>query len=171
MPEVASPDDPQAPRSLLDELRQDFAQATDEERLFKRLPTKRAKGRIAVEYRLLKFDEAGVLSSPGTVDFDAVQDTLIKATVQLHWYDPADERADAHGLVPLHVALGIETVGPLQYDKRLTDALGIDFGTAREILLGLFDGNELALSRQYGELGAWSTDTTQEHYQDFVAGS
>lgn len=161
---------PEQVPSRLDEIRAEFAKPLITKRLYKRLPCDAMKNRLAAEYKLLTVAEVDALDDLGDT-ISGASDGLIAALVGLHAHDPNDVRADKRGLVPLHIWLGIPDAGVLLLDKRLTDALGLPFGTSREILLRLFDGNELALKWQSGELGGWSTDTTAEHFQDFTTGS
>lgn len=160
------------PRSRLDELRAAFAQELDEPRLFKRFPTRRnLPVSLAGEFRLLKLDEAGdALEQGGPAD--TAKRILSNAIVCIHAHDPSDDRADGRGMVPLHIWAGVQELGPLQFDKRLTDVLGLPpAGTAGGTLMLLFDDNELSMAELAGALAEWSTDTTNEAYQDFTEGS
>lgn len=159
------------PSSRLEELRAAFAKPLVDKRLWKRLPCEAAGGALVAEYRVLKSEEANDALSKADATLTVAQDTLIASLVKLHAHDPGDERADARGLVPLHEWLGLSDGGPLGFDHRLCDAFGLPKADARDVLLRLFDGNELALITQFGEVGEWSVDTTQESYQDFSAGS
>jgi hypothetical protein len=156
--------------SRLEELRAAFAKPLVEKRLFKRLPCEAAGGKLVAEYRVLKAGEVNE-TLDGTQVVGVASDTLIAALVMLHAHDPKDERADARGLVALHDWLGLSDGGSLGFDHRLADAFGLPKDESRAILLRLFDGNEIALITQCGELGDWTADTTQERYQDFSQGS
>lgn len=154
--------------SLLDDLRASFAAPMQTALLYKRLP---ARGRpLVAEYGLMALDDVmGALDGPESLA--QAQDLLIAALQQVCLHAPDDERADERGLVPLHVAVGREDLGPLKFDHRLCDVLGMPPRAAREIVLDLFDGNEIALAAQATALGEWSEDTRQEHLQDFAPGS
>src|SRR4051812_47096251 len=79
--------------SALDELRAGFAEQAAEGRLYKRLPSARAKHRLVAEYRVLSMPEAStIINGDGTLEDALVP--LAGALVQLHLHSPDDPRAD-----------------------------------------------------------------------------
>lgn len=162
------PHDHDEEMSLLDELRGAFAAPLIDARLYKRLPA-RGQGLVA-EYRVMELDEAlGALDKPENLA--QAQDVLVQALQQIMIHRPGHDDADERGLVPLHVAINRADLGPLKFDHRLCDVLGMPATDARDIVLALFDGNQIALAAQATALGEWSEDTRQEHLQDFGPGS
>lgn len=160
---------PAGNRSRLDQLKAAFAERTEEKRLYKRLP-KPSSVPLVAEYRVLPSKDAQDALRRDS-ELEANEDLLIRALVSLHVHDPAHPAADKRGLVELQRWLEIDAGGPLRFDRRFTDLVGIDPGTAREVCLAVFDGNEIALGAQAAQVMAWMTDTTAEALQDFTTGS
>jgi hypothetical protein len=50
---------------------------------------------------------------------------------------------------------------PVVFDSQLSETLGYDAGSSREVVLGLF-GSEHAIVQQYMKLSAWLTNVTQD---------
>lgn len=159
--------------SRLEALRAEFQKPQTVHRLYKRLPCERAGGNLAAEYRLLTMAEVNEAITGDDVDLPTAAKLLGTALVQLHYHAPEDSRADPRGLVPLHIYLEQEPLGPLGFDKRLVDLLELPVDDHRSVTIQLllFDDNELALGAQSGELSGWSSDTANTAYQDFTTGS
>lgn len=165
-PQAVVPAAQEAPAqpSPLEELRHEFEAAPTPKRLFKRLPAR--KGRLVAEYKPLKLAEANEAIEKGSDP-----SILASALVGIHIADEAHPEAQS-GLVPLGAWAGQPTLDPLRFDHRLAELLpGIPAGTAAEIALALFEGNDLALSMQADQVGKWSADTRREDLQDFAIGS
>lgn len=159
--------EPAAPLSPLEELRAEFQATPVAAKLFKRLPAR--SGRLVAEYRVVDKElVAAVLAKGGDAED---QDLLITALHAIHMRDPKHKLADDRGLVEFGAWAGQDFGGPLRCDDRLTDALGWPRSTARECLLGLFEGNTMALGGQAAEVGVWMTNTHNEALQDFATGS
>jgi hypothetical protein len=154
--------------SPLKELKSEFATPKAPARLFKRLPA--GAGKLVAEYEVIKKGEMEeAVGNEDSVSQDT--DLLIRALVAIHRHAPDHEKANARGLVEFGVWAETDFGGPLRFDNRLAEAAGLENGTAREICLQLFDGNEVALSAQASMLTAWMTDTSEEALQDFTEGS
>lgn len=146
--------------SPLDELRGEYAQTVQKKRLFKRLPSRNE--RLAAEYKPLPLADA-----KKAIENESDPSMLVSALKGIWIFDEAHELANERGLVPLGAWAGKPQLDPLGFDKRLTDLIEIKFGTAAEIALTLFEGNDLALAAQAGELGEWSVKTKRIDLQDF----
>jgi hypothetical protein len=172
MEAFVSVDDPGAPTiegdppavdstpSVLDALRGEFAQQVEEKRLWKRLPARNE--RLVAEYRPLALEDA-----KKAIEKASDPSMLVSSLKGIWISDPENPKANERGLVPLGAYCGQELLDPLAFDKRLTDLLDIKFGSAAEICLDLFEGNDLALAAQAAELGEWSVKTKREDLQDF----
>jgi hypothetical protein len=150
--------------SVLDELQEEFAQEAEDPRLYKVLPAR--KERLIAEYRRLTLDKA-----KQAIAEESDPSMLIETVTGIFIKDKTHEKANKRGLVPLGAATGNPELDPLGFDKRLCNLLKIPVGTAVDVLLFLFEGNDLALSAQAAELGQWSIKTKAEAYQDFENGS
>lgn len=155
-------DGPELQSSVMDELQQEFAQEAEKPRLFKRLPAR--SGRLVAEYRPVKKKQA-----VKAVEKDSDTMLLNLALVDLHVEAPDDERADERGLVKLTVLSGQPELGTLGFDHRLCEILGLKKGSVHDIVMQLFEGNDLALAVQVGEIGEWTADTKKKAYQDFLS--
>jgi hypothetical protein len=149
-----------ATSSRLDAIRAEFAQKVEARRLFKRLPAR--SERLVAEYQPLALADA-------TLAIEQKSDpTMLVSSLKGVWIEePDDPTANERGLVPFGAYCGAPLLDPLGFDKRLTDLLGIPFGSTGAICLALFEGNDLALSAQAAELGEWSVKTKREDLQDF----
>jgi hypothetical protein len=150
--------------SVLDELREEFAQEAEDPRLYKILPAR--KERLVAEYRRLSVEHA-----KRAVMDDDDPTILIESVTGIFIKDKEHEKANKRGLVPFGAWTGNPDLDPLGFDKRLCDLLQIPDGPALSILMFLFEGNDLALGAQAGELAEWSIKTKVEAYQDFGIGS
>jgi hypothetical protein len=146
--------------SALDELRGEFAQQVQVKRLYKRLPARNE--RLVAEYQPL-----GLQDAKKAIEKESDPSMLVSSLKGIWISDPKNPAANERGLVPLGAYCGQELLDPLCFDKRLTDLLGVAFGSAAEICLTLFEGNDLALAAQAAELGEWSVKTKREDLQDF----
>lgn len=153
----------------LDEIRAEFAQVIEEPRLFKRYP--RGTGRLAGEYRPSKKKEVREAAAAENDEY-----LLAECLVRVLRYDP--DRADRStpegkvGLVPLGAYVGKPELDPLRFDNRLAEVLGLtQSGDPKRISLELFEGNDLQLAEQAGEVAQWSLDTHNKAYQDFTDAS
>lgn len=147
--------------SALDELRAAFAAKVAEPRLFKRFPAN--GGRLAGEFKPATKKEVREAAATENDEY-----LLSEALVRVHIEDETNPEANEYGLVPLEVWAKRPELGPLRFDNRLADLLGIPHGSPAEIELALFEGNDLALATQAGEVAQWSLDTHNETYQDFA---
>lgn len=155
--------------SPLDELRAEFAVEAEKPRLFKRFPAR--KGRLAAEYKPLPLKAAKEAQKK-----DRDDDILIASVLRMMIHAPEHPNAisegqPGEGLVPLGQWAGHPELDSLKFDNRLAELLGIPKGTARQIVLALFEGNDLALGVQAGELGTWSGEGYDRELQDFGQGS
>lgn len=155
--------------SPLDELRAEFAQEAAKPRLYKRLPAR--SGRLAAEYKA-----PSLKASKKAQADDSDADILIAGLERIFIYAPEHpdaipEGKDGAGLVPLGTWAGRPDLDPLKFDNRLAELLGIEQGSARQIVLALFEGNDLALGIQAGELGTWAGEGYDKALQDFGGGS
>ncbi|MFZ1927396.1 MAG: hypothetical protein WAU42_14810 [Solirubrobacteraceae bacterium] len=156
-------------RTPLEELQAEFAEEERKPRLFKRFPAR--KGRLAGEYKPLQLKAAKEAQKK-----DRDDDILIASLSRIMIHAPEHSAAilegqPGEGLVSLGVWAGQPDLDPLRFDNRLAELLGIPRGTARQIALSLFEGNDLALGIQAGELGTWSGEGYDKALQDFGAGS
>lgn len=150
--------------SALDELRAEFAKEAEEPRLFKQLP---ARGeRLVAQYKPLPLETA-----KKAIEQESDPTMLIESLIGIFIRDKNHVSANERCLVPLGLWSGQPQLDPLRLDKRLTDLIGIPFGSATQILMALFENNDLALSAQAAELGEWSVKTKSERLQDFAIGS
>jgi hypothetical protein len=147
--------------STLDDLRREFAQKPQERRLFKRLPARNE--RLVAEYQPLSLDDA-----KKAIEKESDPQMLVSSLKGIWIKDEDNPEANERGLMPLGAHVGAPLLDPLGFDKRLTDLLGIPFGSAATICLSLFEGNDLALAAQAAELGEWSVKTKREDLQDFA---
>jgi hypothetical protein len=156
--------------SPLDELRAEFAARRNgaPRRLYKRLPG--GPGILVAEYKVIN-NEMVEETFESDVKLDQDADLLIRALVDIHVAAPKHELADERGLVQFSKWAQQDSGGPLGFDQRLAEAIGIEPGSAREICLALFDGNEIALGAQSAVVSAWMVDTSEEALQDFTVGS
>jgi hypothetical protein len=159
-PATGSPTTVDRTPSVLDSLRSEFAQEVEVKRLFKRLPARNE--RLAAEYQPLALDDA-----QKAIEQQSDPSMLVSSLKGIWLNEPNSDLANERGLVPLGAACEQPLLDPLLLDKRLTDLLGIKFGSSAEICLTLFEGNELALAAQAAELGEWSVKTKREDLQDF----
>lgn len=167
--------EPAATSSALDELRAAFAKRVENPRLLKRLPAPTGTpfaGKLVAEYRVLDTKETKEVFQAED-DRDNNIDALIQALVAIRVHDPKHPNADDRGTVDLTEWAGVDLGGPLRFDKRLLSALGLHLEepTARNIVMRMFEGNELAMGAQAAQVMAWMTDTTEETLQDFAPGS
>jgi hypothetical protein len=153
----ASPD---TTPSVLDALRGEFAQKVEVKRLFKRLPARNE--RLVAEYQPL-----GLQDAKKAIEKESDPSMLVSSLKRIWISDPENPEANERGLIPLGAYCGQPLLDPLCFDKRLTDLLGIEFGSSAAICLSLFEGNDLALAAQAAELGEWSVKTKREDLQDF----
>jgi hypothetical protein len=135
-----------------------------EKRLYKILPAR--NGCLVAEYQPVPLEEAKKAMAG-----EPEAGVLVSSLTGIWMDDKENPAANDRGLVPLGLYVGQPQLDPLSFDKRLTDLLGIPFGSAQAICLSLFEGNELALSRQAAVLGEWSVETHREGLQDFALGS
>ena len=161
--------DPAEVPSPLDELRTEFAEEVKEKRLWKRLPAR--KERLAAEYQPLPLKDARRAieqqSDPMVIASSLVNVCIYDPDHPLVMQaDPRDERAQ-RGLVLLGAWAQKPDLDPLGFDARLCGLLGVPTGSATDILLMLFEGNDLALAAHAAELGEWSVRTSREELQDF----
>jgi hypothetical protein len=153
----------------LDEIRAEFAQVIETPRLFKRFP--RGTGRLAAEYRPSRKKEVREAAAAENDEY-----LLAECLVRILRHDP--EHADPStpegkvGLVPLGAYVGRPELDPLRFDNRLAEVLGLEqSGDPKRISLELFEGNDLQLAEQAGEVAQWSLDTHDTAFQDFTAAS
>jgi hypothetical protein len=148
--------------SVLDSLRDEFAQQVEVKRLFKRLPARNE--RLVAEYAPLELADA-----TKAIEQQSDPSMLVSSLKGIWMHLPDSELANDRGLVPLGAACEQPLLDPLLLDKRLTDLLSIKYGSSESILLdGMFEGNDLALAAQSAELGEWSVKTKREDLQDFL---
>jgi hypothetical protein len=156
--------------SPLEELRAEFEACRNgaPARLYKRLPG--GPGKLVAEYKVIS-NELAEESFKSEIKLEQDSDLLIRALVDIHVAVPDHELADSRGLVQFGKWAAQDFGGPLGFDQRLAEAIGIEPGSAREICLALFEGNEIALGAQAAIVSAWMTDTSEEVLQDFTVGS
>ena len=162
--QASAPSDVDTVPSFLDHLRAEFAKPVEKKSLFKRLPARDES--LVAEYKPLSLDDA-----KKAMEKESDPMMLISSLRGIWAVDPGNPAANDLGLVPLGAACGKPDLDPLGFDRRLTDLIGIEFGTASEILLTLFEGNDLAIGVQAAELGEWSAKTKRADLQDFKPGS
>lgn len=168
-PSVEAEDDEQvtALTSRQQQLRKKFEGRAPEKLLYKRFPAR--DGSLVAEYGLVSVE--AVNTSARSISDDALvannSAILIDAIQRIMCEDPEHPLANERGLVDLEKWLEIDAGGPFKFDHRLCRELGQPEGTASEILLGLFEGNGVALCNQADDLIAWTVNTTAEHLQDF----
>ncbi|HSZ70250.1 MAG TPA: hypothetical protein VK756_07800 [Solirubrobacteraceae bacterium] len=149
--------------SALDKLRAEYAKPVEAKSLFKRLLSRGE--RLVAEYKPLKLDDA-----KAAIEKESDPSMLISSLKAIWIHDPEHAEASDRGLVKLGAWSGQPQLDPLGFDKRLTDLLGIPFGSSGAILLSLFEGNDLAIGAQAAELGEWSVKTKRTDLQDFRQG-
>jgi hypothetical protein len=153
----------------LDEIRAEFARIIETPRLFKRFP--RGSGRVAAEYRPSRKKEVREAAAAENDEY-LMSESLVR--VLIHDPDRADPSTPEgeRGLVPLGTWVGKPELDPLRFDNRLAEVLGLpQSGDPRKISLELFEGNDLQLAEQAGEIAQWSLDTHSTAYQDFTVAS
>lgn len=169
--DTQAPIEPSGPgdgKSPLDELRSEFAVEAVKRRLYKRLPAR--GGRLAAEYKAPPL-KASKKAQAEDNDADILVAGLERILIHAPRHADALSRGHGAGLVPLGAWAAQPELDPLRFDNRLADLLGIPKGTAREIVLALFEGNDLALGIQAGELGSWAGEGYDGALQDFGEGS
>lgn len=159
---------PEAPVTGLEVLRQKRAEAARRTTIDMRVPG--YDGVLVARYRLLDPLKEGKqigerIRSQFKGDdesqlFFANVDTLIEACVGLFERDP-----DTRELAPIDPE---ETGEPVRYDHRLAAGLGItieigDKQPARTTVLGVFNGNKVAINRHAGQVEMWMADPTGDH--------
>lgn len=152
--------DPETSLTPLDELKAEFAETLKPSRLFKKFPAR--SGRLVAEYQTVTKDD--IRTAVQASDDEYVLDACL---LRILITDPENPLADKNGLVPLGAWAKKPELDPLTFDHRFCDLIGIPKGTPAQIALALFDGNDLMLAEQAGEVAAWSVDVLNESYQDF----
>jgi hypothetical protein len=148
------------PGTPLDGLRKEFAKKLEPKRLKKRFPF--PDGKLVGEYRLAP--KGDVRSAAETQNDEFL---LAQCLVGILVEDADHALAGADGLVPLGAWSGKTELDPLRFDNRLAEVLGFPPGPPDQIALRLFEGNDLVLAQQVGEIAEWSLDSTNEAYADF----
>lgn len=146
------------------QLRDEFAASVSEKRLYKRFPAR--GGVLAAKYKIVAMETINKARRQDD-EIAANSDLLIGGLERILRYDPEHHDANERGLVDLEKWLEADLGGPLKLDNRLAHETGLAPGSAREILLALFEGNEAALCKQADDYIEWIFDTTAEGYQDF----
>jgi len=146
------------------QLREEFAGRVEEKRLYKRFPAR--NGTLAAEYKVVSMEIIGTARRQAG-EVPANSDLLIGGLQRIMRHDPGHPAANDRGLVDLEQWLEIDAGGPLKLDARFTAEVGLKDGTAREILLALFEDNDAALCKQADDLMEWTFNTTAEELQDF----
>lgn len=157
------------PVTPLDEIRAEIGAEVEVKRLFKRFP--RGQRRLAGEYRPCRKQEVREAVAAQNDEY-LMGESLVR--VLIHDPDRADPATPEgeRGLVPLGAWVGKPELDPLRFDNRLCDVLGLPpTGDPRKIALELFEGNDLQLAEQAGEIAGWSLDTYDQSYQDFSTAS
>lgn len=149
--------------SPLDELRGEFAEEVQKRFLFKRLPARNE--RLVAEYKPLALDDA-----KKAIEKESDPSMLVSSLKGIHIHAEDHPQANERGLVPLGAYCEKPQLDPLGFDHRLAELLGITKGSSVQIAMALFEGNDLALAAQAGELGEWSVKTKREDLQDFAIG-
>jgi hypothetical protein len=153
----------------LDEIRAEIAKEVEVKRLFKRFP--RGQRRLAAEYRPARKREVREAAAAENDEY-LMGECLVRILIEDKARADASTPEGAVGLVPLGEWVGRPDLDPLRFDNRLAEVLGLEqSGDPRKIALELFEGNDLQLAEQAGEIAAWSLDTTDKTYQDFSAAS
>jgi hypothetical protein len=167
---TAGTDQSDAPQPLtpLQELKAEFAKAAKNPRLFKRLPAR--EGRLAAEYAPPPGKDA-----QAAAENDKWADMLVASLKGILVHDPEHEAAiprgePGEGLVPLGIWADQPDLDPLGFDNRLMDLLELPHGNATQVVMSMFEGNEVALAAQANEVGAWAANTSRQDLQDFGRG-
>lgn len=134
------------------------------------LPVQGYGGDLVVRYKLLDWDtlneiETKALRSDNPrAELYGQMDTLIAACdMVLIKADGDKEPRPAHEADP---SLG----EPLRFDERLADKLGFEAKSAREVLVGVFDGNETAIPPIYQALSRWLSGARAQVDEEFIEG-
>jgi len=165
-PLVSGPPEPEdhTQTTIIEELQDEFAHEATKPRIAKRFPAR--GGKLVGLHKPMKKKHA-----EQAVEKDSDSMALNYTLVDIFVDAPESELADDRGLVKLSVAAGQPELGTLGFDHRLCELVGLRKGSVHEIVMQLFEGNDLALAVQVGEIGQWTADTKKVAYDDFLPAS
>lgn len=160
-PEIES----RAGSSLLDELRAKRAEATQDRRLELDVPG--YEGLLVVRYRPTTWEEDKKISEKlersknPRKELYAALDTLITACDQILL------RKHDGTLVPIEQEDPSQGDEPVRFDGRFAAIMGLETGSAREVVLATFKHNHRAIGVHGEELGKWLAEVNSEGDEDF----
>lgn len=125
-------------------------------------------GELAVRYGIVPWDELKVIgekaqeSRARRKELMAHADTLIRAcrTILLK-NQTTGEMQPANEIIKEY-----KDGEPVRFDERLAEMFKLDTKSARETLFAVF-ANDLAVTAQHNELGAWMQSSNNQDSQDF----
>lgn len=114
---------------------------------------------LVPEFRLLGSDELKLIGQKIRRQFDDEQDRLFNGLIDQTLAACTQifiRERDADALV----LLDPDGLGPMRFDQRLAELLAIDAETARGTLLGVFNGNDVAVFAYCQRLAEWMGNTS-----------
>ena len=158
------PDDPARPDSLLERLREDRLALASAESTTIEIPG--YDGELVCRYRLMEASQLEKIARRAAKlprerrNLAVTMDSLSAACIE---FETVDHRNG--GAIGTLAENGDD---PIRYDDRLAEALGYTAKSAREAVLGLFGGNEIAVLTHGAQLARWWSDASEDVDEDFL---
>ena len=158
------PDDPARPDSLLERLREDRLALASAESTTIEIPG--YDGELVCRYRLMEASQLEKIARRAAKlprerrNLAVTMDSLSAACIEFETIDHRNG-GDAGKLAE-------NGDDPIRYDDRLAEALGYTAKSAREAVLGLFGGNEIAVLTHGAQLARWWSDASEDVDEDFL---
>jgi hypothetical protein len=155
--------------SMMDQLRRKHKELADAKTIDMSIPG--YDGALVARYRLLDMKkELGPIQTKVQHEFKTLPevmlytsiDSLIVACEGFFYFDGVDKR-------PLEEGIG-DGLGPVKYDERLATFLGIQTESARNTVLQVFGGNEIAITEHYRKIAMWMQGDSRGVMDEFVGG-
>lgn len=89
-------------------------------------------------------------------------DTIIRACTGFYYTLPDDPSGEVH---PLNDIQGEHLT---KYDSRTADYFGLETESARDVVIGIFGGNEVAVGQHAVQLSRWMGNTSREIDSDLL---
>jgi hypothetical protein len=167
LPGVYSSPLPEPPESVMQRLREKRKSISERNEIDIDIPG--YDGELVARYRLMEGHEFELIGKKVRRQFKSTADrltygsadTLIAACVNI-LIRGADDR-----LYPLGDLIGLPGE-PIRYDDRLAEFLKFEANSARDVILGVFANNELALAQHQVKFARWTSDTSKDVSEDFL---
>ena len=158
------PDEPARPDSLLERLREDRRALASAESTTIEIPG--YDGELVCRYRLMEASELEKIARKAAKlprerrNLAVTMDSLSASCIEFETVDHRNGGAAG--------TLAENGGDPIRYDDRLAEALGYTAKSAREAVLGLFGGNEIAVLTHGAQLARWWSDASEDVDEDFL---